>query len=263
MPPRRRKWSSLAETCLNLARSLELRLWHQQHPLRQFEGYVSPHGHGHWGRAGIVPPSFYVLGKFAACTHCACAAVQGPGLLGPELLSKLESRHPPLDMDSLREMSAQDIGAALRHPAAGPQVKSCVEAVPTLELSASLQPITRTVLRIQLGITATFAWRDRQHGAALRWLIWVEDPDSDRIYHHEVCRWAGSRRCVPDPLFSSCLTLHIFIATVLAAQQEDGARGRAEVGVHHTHHRPTAQPVLHQVSGGPGVWLGLHDGIPM
>lgn len=50
---------------------------------------------------------------------CACSA-QGPGVLGPELLRKLEERR--LDMDALREMSAGDIGAALRHPAAGERV---------------------------------------------------------------------------------------------------------------------------------------------
>lgn len=26
----------------------------------------------------------------------------------------------------------------------------------------------------------------RQHGGVLRWLIWVEDPDNEHIYHHEV-----------------------------------------------------------------------------
>ncbi|GFR39796.1 hypothetical protein Agub_g282, partial [Astrephomene gubernaculifera] len=34
----RRKWSSMADTCLTLAKALELRLWPHNHPLRQFEG---------------------------------------------------------------------------------------------------------------------------------------------------------------------------------------------------------------------------------
>lgn len=60
-----------------------------------------------------------------------------------------------------QEMEAQEIGAVLRHPAAGGQVYSCLEAFPSLALEAQLHPITRTVLRIQLHITPTFKWKDR------------------------------------------------------------------------------------------------------
>ena len=48
---------------------------------------------------------------------------------------------------------------------------------------AQLQPITRTVLRIALTVTPEFSWRERDHGAALRWLVWVEDSDNEHIYH--------------------------------------------------------------------------------
>ncbi len=77
--------------------------------------------------------------------------------------------------------------SALMHTSsAGPVVKGCVHAFPSLELSAQLQPITRTVLRIQLAIRPTFEWRDRQHGGSVRWHIWVEDGQNEHIYHNEV-----------------------------------------------------------------------------
>ena len=69
-------------------------------------------------------------------------------------------------------------------------MKGCVSAFPSLELSAQLQPITRTVLRIQLAISPTFEWRDRQHGSGMRWHVWVEDGQNEHIYHSEV-RMAG------------------------------------------------------------------------
>lgn len=53
----RRKWSSLAQTCLVLARSLELRLWDHDHPLRQFEGHVRP-GPCITGRRPVAPRWF-------------------------------------------------------------------------------------------------------------------------------------------------------------------------------------------------------------
>jgi len=46
--------------------------------------------------------------------------------------------------------------------------------------------ICRSVLRVQLKITPEFAWHDRAHGGSLRWHLWVEDSDSETIYHTEV-----------------------------------------------------------------------------
>ena len=145
----RRGWSSGAELCLTIAKSFELRLWPEQHPLWQFESSL----------------------KF-------------------ELIRKLEERH--LDMETLRDMSPGDIGAALRHPAAGSQISTAVASFPALSIEAQLNPITRTVLRIQLTLTPEFTWRDNVHGAALRWLVWVEDSDNEKIYHSEM--WTLTKR---------------------------------------------------------------------
>ena len=67
-------------------------------------------------------------------------------------------------------------------------IKSCVDAFPSLELNAVLQPITRTVLRVQLSIRPTFVWKERSHGGSLRWLILVEDSATEHIYPSEVRR---------------------------------------------------------------------------
>lgn len=36
-----------------------------------------------------------------------------------------------------------------------------------------------------LNLYPAFDWRDRDHGFSLPWWVWVEDSDSERIYHHE------------------------------------------------------------------------------
>ncbi len=56
-------------------------------------------------------------------------------------------------------MEASEIGAMLRHPAAGGSIKSIVDAFPRISMEAQLQPITRTVLRVQLTITPEFRCR--------------------------------------------------------------------------------------------------------
>ena len=69
---------------------------------------------------------------------------QFEGELRPELLLKIEDKN--LDLDALWEMSAAEIGALLRHPAAGDRVWRCLEAFPALQLDAQLHPITRSLL---------------------------------------------------------------------------------------------------------------------
>ena len=53
-------------------------------------------------------------------------------------------------------------------------------------MDASLHPITRTVVRVQLTIRPEFEWRERAHGQALRWLFLVEDSENEHVYHSEV-----------------------------------------------------------------------------
>lgn len=111
-----------------------------------------------------------------------------------ELLKKLDERH--FDIDQLRDMSSSDIGAALRHPAAGQQISYAIKSFPTLAIEPHVQPVTRSVLRIQLDITPQFTWHDAMHGSALRWLIWVEDSNNERIYHSEM--WTLTKKMAKE-----------------------------------------------------------------
>ncbi|KAH3727121.1 hypothetical protein DPMN_053046 [Dreissena polymorpha] len=43
----------------------------------------------------------------------------------------------------------------------GSIIKKCVHALPQLDLEATIQPITRTVLRVRLVITPMFHWDDK------------------------------------------------------------------------------------------------------
>jgi len=67
----------------------------------------------------------------------------------------------------------------------GKIVKKAISQFPTLEILPTVQPITRTVLRVQLTITATFEWNDRIHGSVEPWWIWIEDSENENVYHTE------------------------------------------------------------------------------
>lgn len=101
-----------------------------------------------------------------------------------EILRKLEDRGA--DLDRLYDMEEKDIGALIRYAPGGKIVKQYLGYFPMVQLSATVSPITRTVLKVDLLITPDFIWKDRFHGAAQRWWILVEDSENDHIYHSEL-----------------------------------------------------------------------------
>ncbi|KAL0364719.1 UNVERIFIED_CONTAM: DExH-box ATP-dependent RNA helicase DExH14 [Sesamum angustifolium] len=101
-----------------------------------------------------------------------------------QVLRKLEERG--VDLDRLYEMEEKEIGALIRYAPGGKLVKQYLAYFPMVQLFATVSPITRTVLKVDLTITPEFAWKDRFHGTAQRWWILVEDSENDHIYHSEL-----------------------------------------------------------------------------
>ncbi|XP_038724943.1 DExH-box ATP-dependent RNA helicase DExH14 isoform X2 [Tripterygium wilfordii] len=101
-----------------------------------------------------------------------------------EILRKLEERGA--NLDRLQEMQEKDIGALIRYAPGGRLVKQYLGYFPWIQLSATVSPITRTVLKVDLLITPEFIWKDRFHGVAQRWWILIEDSENDHIYHSDL-----------------------------------------------------------------------------
>lgn len=101
-----------------------------------------------------------------------------------DILRKLEERGA--DLDHLQEMQDKDIGVLIRYGPGGRLVKQYLSNFPSVQLSATVSPITRTVLKVDLLITPDFLWKDRFHGSSERWWILVEDSENDHIYHSEL-----------------------------------------------------------------------------
>ncbi|KAG5271489.1 hypothetical protein AALO_G00180410 [Alosa alosa] len=100
------------------------------------------------------------------------------------VLGRLEDRN--ISVDKLKDMSKDEIGHMLHHVNIGPKVKQAVHQIPCILMEASIQPITRTVLRVRLTVTPDFRWNDQVHGSVGEpWWLWVEDPVNDHIYHSE------------------------------------------------------------------------------
>lgn len=56
---------------------------------------------------------------------------------------------------------------------------------PRLELAAHVQPITRSVLKVDLTITPDFQWEDKYSGYVEPFWVLVEDQDSEALLYHQ------------------------------------------------------------------------------
>lgn len=77
------------------------------------------------------------------------------------------------------------VGELLNMPKAGRTVCALVSKFPRLEVQAQVQPITRSMLRVDLTITPKFEWDDEIHGSAQSFWIIAEDCDGEEILFHD------------------------------------------------------------------------------
>nr|KJB73065.1 hypothetical protein B456_011G217300 [Gossypium raimondii] len=100
-----------------------------------------------------------------------------------EILMKLEKKD--LAWDRYYDLSSQEIGELIRYPKMGRTLYRFIHQFPKLNLAAHVQPITRTVLRVELTITPDFQWEDKVHGYVEPFWVIIEDNDGEYILHHE------------------------------------------------------------------------------
>ena len=103
--------------------------------------------------------------------------------LPEEVVKKLEKKGFPLER--LFDLNPNEIGELLRMPKVGKVVHKYIHMFPKLELSAHIQPITRSTLKVELTIMPDFQWDERIHGNSQAFWIMVEDVDGETILHHE------------------------------------------------------------------------------
>jgi pre-mRNA-splicing helicase BRR2 len=83
------------------------------------------------------------------------------------------------------DLKPADLGELVKLPKMGKPLHAFVRKFPRLELSAHVQPITRSLLKVELTITPDFEFDPKVHDYAQLFHIIVEDVDGEQILHHE------------------------------------------------------------------------------
>ncbi|KAK9919281.1 hypothetical protein M0R45_027888 [Rubus argutus] len=103
--------------------------------------------------------------------------------IAKDMLLKLEKK--ALAWERYYDLSSQELGELIQMPKMGRTLHKFIHQFPKLNLAAYVQPITRTVLRVELTITPDFQWEDKVHGYVEPFWVLVEDSDGESILHHE------------------------------------------------------------------------------
>ncbi|ESN94050.1 hypothetical protein HELRODRAFT_102998 [Helobdella robusta] len=100
-----------------------------------------------------------------------------------DVIKKIEKKNFP--WERFYDLNPHEIGELIRMPKIGKTVHKYILQLPKLDLSVHVQPITRSMLRVELTITPDFKWDDKVHGQSEAFWIIVEDVDGEVILHHE------------------------------------------------------------------------------
>lgn len=100
-----------------------------------------------------------------------------------DIIKRIEGKDFP--WERFYDLEAHAIGELIRFPKMGKKIHKCVHHLPRLDLQGHVQPITRTVLKVELTITPDFQFDSKVHTNSEPFWILVEDVDGETILHHE------------------------------------------------------------------------------
>ena len=101
-----------------------------------------------------------------------------------EILRRIEKKEQ-LTWDHYYNMTPQQIGEVIKFPKLGKTIHKYIHQFPRIEVNATVQPITRSCLKIELTINPDFQWDREIHGSTEPFWIFVEDCDGEKILYYE------------------------------------------------------------------------------
>ncbi|KAG2231539.1 Sec63 Brl domain-containing protein [Thamnidium elegans] len=100
-----------------------------------------------------------------------------------DIVRRLERKEFP--WERYFDLNPQELGELIGQPKAGRTLHKFVHQFPKLDIQAHVQPVTRSLLKVELTITPDFQWDEKVHGLAEAFWILVEDVDGEHILHHD------------------------------------------------------------------------------
>ena len=125
-------------------------------------------------------PTWSRIGSGVANLPCASSR------MCPEIVARKLERKSDIEWSRYSDLTASDLGELVGVPKMGRTLHKLVHQFPKLELSAHIQPITRSMLRIELTLLPDFQYDIKVHGYVQLFHVIVEDVNGENILYHEM-----------------------------------------------------------------------------
>lgn len=142
-------WACLSRHALHMSLMVEKRMWSSMFPLRQFKT-----GGGSSGTS-----------------------------LPDAILRSLEKKDIPFER--LYDLKEHELGELVRQPKIGKTLYRMLRQFPKFDVQATIQPITRSMLHVEVTLTADFQMDPEVHGTGEPFWLLVEDCNSEKILYHD------------------------------------------------------------------------------
>lgn len=103
----------------------------------------------------------------------------------PEVVSRKLERKSDIEWARFADLSPSDLGELVGVPKMGKILHELVHKFPRLDVSAVIQPITRSMLRIELTLVSAFEFDIDLHGYSQLFHVLVEDVNGENILYHQ------------------------------------------------------------------------------
>jgi len=103
----------------------------------------------------------------------------------PDVVARKLERKGDIEWTRYVDLTPSDLGELVGVPKMGRVLHKLVHEFPRLELSAQIQPITRSLLRVELTLVPAFHFDINIHGYVQLFHVLVEDVNGESILHHE------------------------------------------------------------------------------
>mmetsp|Transcript_13763 Transcript_13763/g.20677 ORF Transcript_13763/g.20677 Transcript_13763/m.20677 type:complete len:1176 (+) Transcript_13763:3-3530(+) len=104
----------------------------------------------------------------------------------PEVVARKLERKSDIEWSRYFDLTPSDLGELVGVPKMGRTLHKLVHQFPKLDLSIQIQPITRSMLRVELGLVPDFEFDVNVHGYSQLFHVIVEDVNGASVLHHEV-----------------------------------------------------------------------------
>jgi len=104
----------------------------------------------------------------------------------PDVVARKLERKSDIEWSRYFDLTPSDLGELVGVPKMGRTLHKLVHQFPRLDLSIHVQPVTRSMLRVELGLVPDFEFDINIHGYVQLFHVIVEDVNGANVLHHEI-----------------------------------------------------------------------------